>query len=62
MGKAWARFLWFEAVVALSGAAAFAAVGPLRGAFAALPEVTLVGTVVLFMAPGAMLARWFLGE
>jgi hypothetical protein len=62
VGKAWARFRWFEAGVALSGAAAFAVVGPFRGAFATLPEVPLVGAVVLFMAPGALLARWFLGE
>ena len=62
MGKAWARFRWFEAGVALSGAVAFAVVGPFRGAFATLPEVLLVGTLVLFMAPGALLARWFLGE
>ncbi len=62
MGKAWARFRWFEAGVALSGAAAFAVVGPLRGAFATLPEVLLVGTLILFMAPGVLLTRWFLGE
>jgi hypothetical protein len=62
VGKAWARFRWFEAGVALSGAAAFAVVGPFRGAFATLPEILLVGTLVLFMAPGALLVRWFLGE
>jgi hypothetical protein len=62
VGKAWLRFRWFEVGVALSGAAAFAVVGPFRGAFAALPEITLVGTLVLFMAPGALLTRWFLGE
>jgi hypothetical protein len=62
VGKAWARFRWFEAGIALSGAAAFAVVGPLRGVFTGLPEVLLVGTLVLFMAPGALLARWFLGE
>src|SRR5215216_4865448 len=61
VGKVWARFRWFEAGVALSGAAAFAVVGPLRGAFATLPEVLLVGTLVLFMAPGVLLTRWFLG-
>ena len=61
MGKAWARFRWFEAGVALSGAAALAAVGPLRGAFALLPEVLLAGALVLFLAPGALLTRWFLG-
>src|SRR5215218_6600041 len=61
VGKAWARFRWFEAGVALSGAAAFAVVGPLRDAFATLPEALLVGTLVLFMAPGVLLTRWFLG-
>jgi Family of unknown function (DUF6077) len=60
VGKAWARFRWFEAGVALSGAAAFAVVGPLRGVFATLPEVLLVATLVLFMAPGMLLTRWFL--
>ena len=62
VGKAWAHFRRFESGVALSGAAAFAAVGPFRGAFAAHPQVLLVGTLVLFMAPGALLTRWFLGE
>ncbi len=62
MGKAWAHFRWFEAGIALSGVAAFAVVGPFRGAFATLPEILLVGTFVLFMVPGALLTRWFLGE
>jgi hypothetical protein len=60
--KVRAHFRWFEAGVALSGVAAFAAVGPLRGALATLPEILLVGALVLFMAPGALFARWFLGE
>ncbi|MDP8947191.1 MAG: DUF6077 domain-containing protein [Actinomycetota bacterium] len=62
MGKAWARLRWFEVCVALVGGAAFAVVGPLRGAFAVLPEVLLVGTLVLFMVPGVLLTRWFLSE
>ena len=62
MGKGRRRFLWFEAGVALSGMAAFAAVGPLRGAFATLPEVLLAAASVLFLAPGALFARWFLRE
>jgi hypothetical protein len=62
VGKVWAHFQWFEAGIALSGTAAFALVGPFRGAFATLPEIMLVGTLVLFMAPGALLTRWFLGE
>ncbi|MGH3087285.1 MAG: DUF6077 domain-containing protein [Rubrobacteraceae bacterium] len=60
MGKARSR--WFEVGVALLGAAAFAAVGPFRGAFTTLPEVLLVSALVLFMAPGALFTRWFLGE
>jgi hypothetical protein len=62
VGKAWARFRWFETGVALSGAAAFAVVGPFRDIFATLPEIPLVGSLVLFMVPGALLTRWFLGE
>jgi uncharacterized protein DUF6077/uncharacterized protein DUF6541 len=62
VGKAWVRLRWFEVCVALAGGAAFAVVGPLRGAFATLPEVLLVGTLVLFMVPGVLLTRWFLGE
>jgi hypothetical protein len=58
--KAWANLLWFEAGVTLSGVAAFATVGPLRDAFATLPAVPLVGVLILFMAPGALLTRWFL--
>lgn len=62
MDKTWARVRWFEAGVALLGAAAFVVVGPLRDVFAALPEVLPAATLVLFMAPGALPARWFLGE
>jgi hypothetical protein len=62
VGKTRIYFRWFEAGVALSGAVAFAAVGPLRTAFAELPEVTLVATLILFLAPGALLARWSLSE
>jgi hypothetical protein len=46
----------------LSGSTAFAVVGLFRDAFAALPEVLTVGTLVLFLAPGVMLTRWFMGE
>src|SRR5918995_5317713 len=62
VGKIRIYFRWFEAGVALSGAAAFASVGPLRTASAGLPEVTLVATLILFLAPGALLARWSLNE
>jgi hypothetical protein len=46
VGETRIYFRWFEAGVALSGAVAFAAVGPLRAAFAGLPEVTLVGALM----------------
>ena len=62
MGKAWTRLGRFEVCVALSGGAAFAVVGPLRGAFATLPGVLLAGTLILFMVPGVLLTCWFLGE
>ncbi|HKH11702.1 MAG TPA: DUF6077 domain-containing protein [Rubrobacter sp.] len=40
--------------------AALAALGPLRGAFATLPGVTVAAALVLLLAPGVLLARWFL--
>src|SRR3712207_5165346 len=55
-------FRWFEASLALLGGVAFAAVGPLREAFENLPGIPVAGAFVLFMAPGALLARWTLGE
>jgi Family of unknown function (DUF6077) len=62
VGEPWARLRWFESCVALSGGVAFAAVGPLRGAFATLPGVLLVSTFILFMAPGVLLTRWLLDD
>jgi Family of unknown function (DUF6077) len=62
VGKAWVRFRRFEAGVVLSGSTAFAVVGLFRDSFAALPEVLTVGTLVLFLAPGVLLTRWFMGE
>lgn len=38
------------------------AVWPLRGLLDAVPLVRLLGTSILFMAPGALLWRWFLSE
>ena len=55
-GKTRIYFRPFEGGVALLGAAAFAAVGPWRVAFAGLPWVTVASTFVLF------LARWSLRE
>jgi hypothetical protein len=62
VGKDRVYFQWFEAGVAFSGAAAFAVVGPLKDTFAALPGITLVGALILFMAPGVLVARWFLSD
>lgn len=62
MGKVRDRLRWFETAVALSGIAAFAAVGPFRGVFETLPGVLLASALILFMAPGALFTRWFLGE
>ena len=60
MGEIRTRFRPFEAGVALLGVAALAALGPLRGAFATLPGVTVAAALVLLLAPGVLLARWFL--
>ena len=53
---------WFEAGVGLSAGASFAVVGPLRDVFSTLPGVLIVATLILFLVPGALLTRWFLGE
>ncbi len=42
--------------------AAFAVVGPLRGAFATVPGVMMLATLVLFSTPGALIVRWFFRE
>jgi hypothetical protein len=48
-------------VVLLSAGALFV-LGPLRGTFEAFPLVPFLSTLVLFMAPGMLLSRWFLIE
>ncbi len=62
MGKTLSRLRLFEAAVALSGGAAFVMVLLLREALAAFPGVLVIGTLALFLAPGVLLARWFLDE
>jgi hypothetical protein len=62
VGKGWARFRWFEAGIAVAGVLAIAAVGPLREVLAALPAFTVAGAAILFLLPGMLVARWFLGE
>src|SRR5215218_7838034 len=62
MDKRRIQLRWFEAGVALAVIAAFAAIGPFRGTFAPLPWVMLLSTLVLFLTPGVLLARWFLRD
>jgi hypothetical protein len=53
---------WFEAGVAVAVIAAFAVVGPLRGAFVTIPWAMLLSTLILFSTPGVLLVRWFLRD
>jgi Family of unknown function (DUF6077) len=53
---------WFEAGVAVAVIAAFAVVGPFRGAFVPIPWAMLLSTLVLFLTPGALVVRWFLRD
>ena len=36
--------------------------GPLRSIFAAIPFIPILATMFLFMVPGAVVVRWFLGD
>ena len=60
MGETRTRFRPVEAGIALLGGASLAAVGPLRGAFETLPGVTVAAALLLLLAPGLLVARWFL--
>lgn len=51
-----------ETYIVLLSAAALLSIGPLRSVFAALPLVPFLGTLFLFMVPGVVLVRWFIGE
>ena len=62
MGERSSRLRPFEAAVALSGVAAFVVVLPLRDALAPLPGLMVAATLALFLAPGVLLARWFLDD
>lgn len=62
MGETGTRFRPFEAGVALLGGVSLAAVGPLRGAFEALPGVTVAAALLLLLVPGLLVARWFLND
>ena len=62
MVKASSRLRLFEAAVALSGGGAFVVVLLLRDVLTALPGLMVAGTLVLFLTPGVLLARWFLND
>lgn len=50
------------AAVALAGVSALVVVGPLRNVFETSPPALFLSTLVLFMTPGFVLSRRFLGE
>ena len=62
MDKGRIHLRWFEAGVVLAVVAAFAVVGPFRATFETVPGVMLVATLVMFLTPGILPVRWFLGE
>ena len=61
MGKERIRLRRFEAGVALAGILALLIVGPFRDTFVTLPGIMLAATLALFLTPGVLVARWFLG-
>jgi hypothetical protein len=62
VGKDGIQIRWFEAGVVLAGIVAFGVLGPLRGTLTAAPGVLLLATLILFLVPGTMLARWLWDE
>ena len=62
MGKGRFTVRWFEVCVVISGILGFAVLYPLRELLGAAPGIMLLATLVLFSAPGLLLARWFFGE
>ena len=62
MDKGRIHLRWFEAGVVLLVVAAFTVVGPFRTTFVAVPGAMLAATLALFLTPGVLLVRWFLGE
>ena len=51
-----------ESLVVLAGVFALLALWPLRGIVSALPGLLYAATLVLYLTPGFLATRWFLGE
>ena len=51
-----------EALVVLVGVVSVLALWPLRDLLSALPGLLYAATLVLFLTPGFLITRWFLGE
>jgi len=51
-----------EALVVLVGVISVLALWPLRDLLSALPGLLYAATLVLFLTPGFLITRWFLGE
>ncbi|CAA9470596.1 MAG: Lead, cadmium, zinc and mercury transporting ATPase; Copper-translocating P-type ATPase [uncultured Rubrobacteraceae bacterium] len=62
MNKGRIHVRWFEAGAVLAVVAAFVVIGPLRDAFATVPGVMMLATLVLFSTPGVVIVRWFFRE
>lgn len=56
------RALSPEGLVVLAGVLSLLALWPLRGLLSALPGLLYAATLVLFLTPGSLVSRWFLGE
>jgi len=62
VGKGRLTVRWFEVCVLISGLLAFGVLYPFRELLGAAPGIRLLATLVLFLAPGLLLVRWFFGE
>ena len=51
-----------DALILLSSVAAVVLLAPLRAVTEAAPPVAFVATLLLFMAPGVLITRWFFGD
>ncbi len=62
MAKGRIAVRWFEACVVISGILAFGVLYAFREPSGGAPGLMLLATLVLFLAPGLLLVRWFFDE